>query len=72
MPKIPGGGRVPGGRNSVNLPWPGGPEWGPEPEYVARIFVFLDSIICRLYKLTLSYQAEVTLRLRVSLSVLGV
>jgi len=62
-----------GGKKSVNLPWPGGPEWGPEPHYVAQIFVFLDSImIFRLYKLTLSDQAEVTLRLRVSLSVLGV
>jgi hypothetical protein len=34
-----------GGRKSVNLPWPGGPEWDPEPDYVAHIFVFLDSIM---------------------------
>jgi hypothetical protein len=40
----------------------------PEPEYVAYVFVFLGSIICRLYKLTLSDQAQVILQLRVSLS----
>ena len=58
---------VGGGRKSVNLPWLGGPEWGPETVYVAHIFAFLDGImICRLYILTLSDQAEVTLRLRVT------
>ena len=38
----------------------------PGPDYVAHIFVFLSSIICLLYELTLSDQ--VTLQLRVSLS----
>jgi len=48
--------------------------WGsgytlPGPDYVAYVFVFSDDIIiCRLYKLTLSDQAQVTLQLRVSLS----
>jgi len=37
--------------------------------YTAQfVFVFLGSIICRLYKLTLSDQARVTLQLRVILS----
>jgi len=39
------------------------------PDYVAYVVVFLSSsIIYRLYELTLSAQAEVTLQLRVSLS----
>jgi hypothetical protein len=42
-----------------------GPEGGPEP-YVAYISLFLGSIIiCQLYKLTLSNQAQVNLQLRV-------
>lgn len=42
---------------------------GPGPNYVAYFFVFLGStIICRLHKLTLSDQANVTLQLRVSVS----
>jgi hypothetical protein len=41
----------------------------PGPDYFAHVFAFLGSIIiCRLYKLTLSRQAEVTLQLKVSLS----
>jgi hypothetical protein len=41
----------------------------PGPEYVVYVFVFLDSIIiCRLYKLTISDKAQVTLQLTVSLS----
>jgi hypothetical protein len=41
---------------------------GPGPNYVAYVFVFLGRIImCRLYKLTLSDEAQVTLQLTVSL-----
>ena len=39
----------------------------PGPDYFAYVFVFLDSVICRLYTLTLSDQAHVTLQLRVIL-----
>jgi hypothetical protein len=43
-------------------------EGGPGPDYIAYSFVFLCSIIiCRLYKLTLSDQAQVTLQMWVSL-----
>jgi hypothetical protein len=57
------------GGSRYKLPGPGGPEGGPGPEFVAYVFVFLGSIIiCRLYKLTLSDQAQVTLQLRVSRS----
>jgi hypothetical protein len=42
---------------------------GRGPAYVSYVFVFSGSIIvCRLYKLTLSDQAKVTLHLTVSLS----
>jgi hypothetical protein len=48
---------------------PGRAEGGPGPDYVVHVFVFLSSIIiCRLYKLTLSDQARITLQLRASLS----
>jgi len=52
-------------RQLVKLPGPGSPEEGPEPYYVAYIFVFLV-IICQLYKLTVSDQAKITLQLRVN------
>jgi len=52
-----------GDRSRYKLPGPGGPVWGPGPEYAAFVFVFLGSITtCRLYKLTLSDQAPVTLQ----------
>jgi hypothetical protein len=39
----------------------------PGPDNVADVFMFLGSIIiCRLYKLNLTYQAQVTLQLRVN------
>jgi len=42
---------------------------GPEPHYVAHVFLSLDSsIICRLYQLTLSDQTPVTLQMTVSLA----
>jgi hypothetical protein len=57
------------GENRYKLPGPGAPEGGPGPDYVAYVFLFLCSIIiCRLYKLALSDQAQVTLQLTVSLS----
>lgn len=41
-----------------------GPDRGPEPDYVAHIFVFLHCIdICPLFKLTHSDQTQVTLQL---------
>jgi hypothetical protein len=41
----------------------------PGPDYIAYVFVFLSSItICRLYKLTVSDQTQVTLQLKVGLS----
>jgi hypothetical protein len=44
-------------------------EWGPGPDSVAYVFVFLSSnSMCWLYKVTLSDQAQVCLQLRVSLS----
>jgi hypothetical protein len=44
---------------------PGGPVGGGEPENAAYVFVFLGVItVCRLHKLTLSDQAQVTLYLR--------
>jgi hypothetical protein len=47
---------------------PGLPEGGPGSNCVAHGFIFLGSIIiCRLYKLTLSDQAQVTLQLGVTL-----
>jgi hypothetical protein len=54
-----------GGEDQYKLAGPGRPETGPGDEYVAHVFVFLVSIIiCRLYKLTLLDQAQVTLQLR--------
>jgi len=42
---------------------------GPGPDYIAYVFVFLNSTItCRLYKLTFIEQAQVTLQLRFSVS----
>jgi hypothetical protein len=56
-----------GSHYKIHVPW--SPEGGPGPNYVAYGFIFLDGIIvCPLYKLTLSDQAQVTLQLRVSLS----
>jgi hypothetical protein len=41
----------------------------PGPNCVAYVFVFLGSVvICRLYRLTPSDEAQVTLQLRASLS----
>jgi len=57
-----------GGRDAsrYKLPAPGHPDGGPEPDYVAHVFGLLGSIIiCLLYKLTFSDQAQV-LQLRVS------
>jgi hypothetical protein len=57
------------GGSRYKLLGPGGPEGGPGLDYVTYIFVFLGNIIiCRLYKLTFSDQAQVTLQLTVSLS----
>jgi len=40
--------------------------WGPT---ILHVFVFLNSIIiCQLYRLTLSDQAQITMQVRVSLS----
>ena len=48
------------GGSRYKLPGPGGPKVGPVPDYVAKVFVFLGSIItCPLYKLTPSDQAQV-------------
>ena len=53
----------------VQITGPVGPEEGAGPAYVEYVFVFLGSIIiCRLYKLTLSDLAQVTLQLRARLS----
>jgi hypothetical protein len=42
---------------------------GPSPDYFAHVFIFLGSnIICPLYKLTISDQAQVSLQMRDSLS----
>jgi hypothetical protein len=42
---------------------------GSGPDYIAYVFIFLGStIICLLYKLTLSAQDQVTLQLTASLS----
>ena len=52
-----------GGRQRSWYKWskPGGPEVVAWPDNVACVFVFLGNIIiCRLYKLTLSDQAQVT------------
>ena len=46
-----------------------GPQGGLGPNYVAYVFAFLrGTIICVLYKITLSDEAQVTLQLRISLS----
>jgi hypothetical protein len=57
-----------GGGSQYKLLGPGGPQRGPRPDYDAYVFVFLGSIICRFYKLTLSNQYQVTLQLTVSVS----
>ena len=44
-----------------------GPEWGPDPEHAEYVFVFVRSIF-RSYELTLSYQTQNSLQLKVSLS----
>jgi hypothetical protein len=50
------------------LPGPGGLEGHPEPDYVAHVFVFVGSVvICQLYKLILSDNAQVTLQMTVFL-----
>jgi len=55
------------GGSRYELHGPGG-SWGdPQPNYVAYVFAFLSTIIvCQLYTLTLSYQAQVSLQLKVS------
>jgi hypothetical protein len=48
---------------------PDGPEGGPGPDHVTYVFVFVGSIItCRLYKSTISFQAQISMQLRVSRS----
>jgi hypothetical protein len=55
------------GQEPVQITGPADLERSPRPNYVAYIFVFLSStIICRLYKLNLSDQVQVTLHLKVS------
>jgi hypothetical protein len=55
-----------GGRKPVQVIGVGGPEGGPWSHYVAYVLVFLGSIIiCRLYRLTLSDKAIVTLQLTI-------
>jgi len=50
-----------GGGGQYNLAGPGSPEGGPESDNFVYVFVSLGSIIiCRLYKLTFSEQAQVT------------
>jgi hypothetical protein len=52
-----------------HLPSPGSPAEGPGANYVAYVSVFLRSIIiCGPYKLTLPDQAQVTMRLTLSIS----
>jgi hypothetical protein len=59
-------GRV--GEACTNFRGPAGRK-GSSPHYVAHVFVSLGIVnICRLYQLTLSDQAEVTLQLTVSLA----
>jgi len=54
------------GGNPYQLPGPGSPERVSRTDFIALVFVFLGSIIiCRLYKLTLSEQTQVTLQLTV-------
>jgi len=54
-----------GGRGRYKLLGSGGPEGAPGPKYAAYVFAFLGGIIvCRLYKLPLSDQSQVTLQLR--------
>jgi hypothetical protein len=51
------------GGGQYKLPGPSRTETGPGAKYVAYVLVVLDSIIiCRLYRLTLSDQAQVTLQ----------
>jgi hypothetical protein len=57
------------GGSQYKLPSSVSPEGGPAPKHVEYVCVFLGSvIICQLYKLALSDQAEVTLQLKVNLS----
>jgi hypothetical protein len=57
------------GVRRYKLPAAGGQKVGPGLDYVAYVSVFLAStIICQLYKLTLSHQAQVALQQRGSLS----
>jgi len=54
------------GGSQYKLTGAGHLEVGTQPKYVTYVFVFLGSIVvCSLYKLTLSDQAQVTLQLRV-------
>jgi hypothetical protein len=57
-----------GAGSRYQLPGHGGPEGDPGADGIAYVFVFPGSIICRRYKLPLSDQAQVTLKLTVSLS----
>ena len=53
----------------TNYPGHGDSEEGPESDYFVHVFIFLGSIIiCRLYTLHLSNQAQVTPKLKASLS----
>ena len=57
------------GKASTNYQGPTGGRGGRGPDYVVYVFTSHDNIIiCRLYKLTFSDQAQVTLQLRVGLS----
>jgi hypothetical protein len=57
------------GASPYKLLGPGSPEWGPGPEYISYVFVFLGSIInCRLCQLILSFQTQDDLQLTVNIS----
>jgi hypothetical protein len=59
--------RVGGREKPVKITW--ARMSGRRPDYVAYVFVLFGGIIiCQLYKVTLSHQAQVTLELRFSLS----
>jgi len=51
------------------LPVPDIPEGVPRLDNIAYVFVFLGSIICRSYKLTLSDRTQVSRQLTVTFSV---
>lgn len=57
-----------GGGSRYKLTGPGRPEGGSGSDCAAYVFVFPASSICPLYKLTLSYRAQVNLQLAVSVS----